>query len=455
MALGIVRSQQEYVQSGSTRSVDYRLKQLELLKAAIKQHEALLIEAMHKDLRKSEFEAYATEIGFVYESIRYISKHLKKWAKVKLVRTPLVHWGSKSYIYPEPYGSVLVIGPYNYPFMIVMEPLIGAIAAGNCAVVKPSEFTPHISAAITAILRANFKEHYIAVVEGGREATSALIHTPFDYIFFTGSIGVGRIVMEAAAKNLVPVTLELGGKSPCIVDRDSDIELAAHRIIWGKFLNAGQTCVAPDYILVHKDIKESLVARMKDKITAFYGDNPQNSADFGRIVNERHWERLVGLLDLDKIAAGGDSQRDDLYIAPTIMDDVTWDDKVMEEEIFGPILPVLAYDNLDAAIQRINGRSKPLALYVFTTNKDTEQQVLERVSFGGGCVNDTMIHLTSPHLPFGGVGASGTGSYHGRKSFETFSHMKSVLKKRTKINWSFIYPPYSLKKIKLIRKVMK
>lgn len=451
----LVRNQQQYVQSGATQSVDYRLKQLQLLRTAIKRNESLIIEAMRKDLRKSEFEAYTTEIGFVYDSIRYISRHLRKWAKVKRVRTPLVHWGSKSYIYPEPYGSVLVIGPFNYPFMLAIEPLIGAIAAGNCAVVKPSEYTPHVSAVIATIIRANFEERYISVAEGGKEVVSALIHTPFDYIFFTGSTEIGRIVMEAAAKNLVPVTLELGGKSPCIVERDADLDTAAHRIVWGKFLNAGQTCVAPDYLLIHQDIKEALIVKLKEKIAAFYGDDPHKSADLGRIVNERHWERLTGLLDAGKIAAGGDSRRDDLYVGPTIMDHVTWEDKIMEEEIFGPILPVLAYDNLDAIIKRINGRSKPLALYLFTTDKKTEEKVLERVSFGGGCVNDTILHLASPHLPFGGVGASGTGAYHGRKSFETFSHMKSVLKKRAKFNWSFLHPPYSVKKLNLIRKFMK
>lgn len=454
-ALELVRSQQLYVQSGATQSVDFRLKQLQLLKTAIQRNESLIIEAMRKDLRKSEFEAYATEIGFVYDSIRYISKHLRKWAKVKRVRTPLVHWGSKSYIYPEPYGSVLVIGPFNYPFMLVIEPLIGAIAAGNCAVVKPSEYAPNVSAVIATIIRANFEERYISVAEGGKEVVSALIHTSFDYIFFTGSTEIGRIVMEAAAKNLVPVTLELGGKSPCIVERDAELDMAAHRIVWGKFLNAGQTCVAPDYLLVHRDIKEALIIKLKEKIAAFYGDDPHKSADLGRIVNERHWERLTALLDAGKIAAGGDSRRDDLYVGPTIVDDVTWEDKIMEEEIFGPILPVLVYDNLDEAIKRINGRSKPLALYLFTSDKDTEEKVLERISFGGGCVNDTMLHLATPHLPFGGVGASGTGAYHGRKSFETFSHMKSVLKKRTRFNWSFLYPPYSMKKLNLIRKFMK
>lgn len=453
--LSMVSNQQQFVRSGHTKSIEFRLEQLKRLKTAIQQNEGLITDALYKDLRKSPFDAYATEIGYVYDSISYCIKHLKKWAKPKRVTTPIIHFGSKSYIYPEPYGSVLIVGPFNYPFMLVMDPLIGAIAAGNAAIVKPSEYTPHVSAAITKLLRDNFKENYIAVVEGGKEATSSLIHAPVDLIFFTGSTTVGRIVMKAAAENLVPVVLELGGKSPCIVDRSVDLDLAAQRIVWGKFLNNGQTCVAPDYLLVHKEVKPALIAKMKEQLMAFYGADPKLSEDYGRIVNERQWDRLRSLLSESKVVVGGNGDREDLYFAPTIMNDVAWNDKVMEEEIFGPILPVLEYTDLNEVIESINSRPKPLALYLFTKNKLTETKVMEQVSFGGGCINDTILHLVSPYLPFGGVGASGMGAYHGRHSFETFSHLKSVLKKSTRINLSLIYPPASSKKLKLIRKFMK
>lgn len=453
--LSMVSSQKQFVRSGNTKSIEFRIQQLQRLKAAIQQNEALITEALNKDLHKSPFEAYATEIGYVYDSLSHCIKHLKQWAKPKRVRTPMIHFGSRSYIYPEPYGSVLIVGPFNYPFMLVLDPLIGAISAGNAAIVKPSEYTPHVSAAITKLLRDLFEESYIAVVEGGKEVTSSLIHAPVDLIFFTGSTQVGKIVMKAAAENLVPVVLELGGKSPCIVDRTVDLDLAAQRIVWGKFLNNGQTCVAPDYLLVHKEIKQTLLTKMKEKVADFYGTNPQLSVDYGRIVNESHWDRLSGLLNESKTVVGGTGDRNDLYLAPTIMDGVTWNDKIMEEEIFGPILPVLEYDDLDDVIGKINSRPKPLALYLFTDNKLTETNVIEQVTFGGGCINDTMLHLVSPYLPFGGVGSSGMGAYHGRHSFETFSHMKSVLKKSTRINLSLIFPPSTDKKLKLLKKFMK
>lgn len=453
--LSMVSNQQQFVRSGNTKSIEFRIQQLQRLKAGIQQNEALITEALNKDLHKSPFEAYATEIGYVYDSLSHCIKNLRQWAKPKRVRTPLIHLGSRSYIYPEPYGSVLIVGPFNYPFMLVLDPLIGAISAGNAAIVKPSEYTPHVSAAITKLLRDLFEESYIAVVEGGKEVTSSLIHAPVDLIFFTGSTQVGKIVMKAAAENLVPVVLELGGKSPCIVDRTVDLDLAAQRIVWGKFLNNGQTCVAPDYLLVHKEIKQAFLTKMKEKVVAFYGTNPQLSVDYGRIVNESHWDRLSGLLNESKTVVGGTGDRNDLYLAPTIMDGVTWNDKIMEEEIFGPILPVLEYDDLDDVIGKINSRPKPLALYLFTDNKLTETQVIEQVTFGGGCINDTMLHLVSPYLPFGGVGSSGMGAYHGRHSFETFSHMKSVLKKSTRINLSLIFPPSTDKKLKLLKKFMK
>ncbi|MDU2242867.1 MAG: aldehyde dehydrogenase [Paenibacillus sp.] len=450
-----VRAQQQFVRGGATRPVEFRLRQLERLKTAITRYETHILEALQRDLHKPELEGYSTEVGYAYDSIGYVMKRLKRWAKPERVRTPLTHLGSRSYIYREPYGSALIIGPFNYPFMLVIDPLIGAIAAGNAAIVKPSEFTPHVSGVIAKMIGEYFDPEYIQVMEGGQEVTSALIHAPLDLIFFTGSIQVGKIVMAAAAEHLVPVVLELGGKSPCIVDREADLGLTARRLVWGKYLNTGQTCVAPDYVLVHESVKAELIAKMKAQITAFYGDDPQRSPDYGRIVNERHWDRLMGLLDPSKVAAGGTGDRGDLYLAPTIMENVSWEDPVMQEEIFGPILPVLEYRDLDAALRDIGERPKPLALYLFTSNAETERKVVESVSFGGGCVNDTVMHLVSPYLPFGGVGSSGMGAYHGRYSFETFSHRKSVLKKSTRVNLSFIYPPYNTGKLKLIRRFMK
>ncbi|MNC33149.1 Aldehyde dehydrogenase [compost metagenome] len=319
---------------------------------------------------------------------------------------------------------------------------------------KPSEFTPNVSKLLVKLL-GHLDSRLVTVVEGAKEETSALIHAPFDLIFFTGSIGVGKIVMEAASHNLTPVVLELGGKSPCIVDKDANLDLAAERIIWGKFLNTGQTCIAPDYILAHESIRESLVAKMKQKLVQFYGENPKESKDYGKIVNQRQWDRLNSLIDASKVVVGGHGEREQLYLAPTIMDRVTWEDKVMEDEIFGPILPILDYQDLSDAISQIQNRPKPLALYLFTNNKQVEQQVLENTSFGGGCVNDTLLHLVTPHMPFGGVGSSGMGAYHGRYSFETFSHMKSVLKKSTAISLKMLYPPYSVKNMNLVKRFMK
>lgn len=453
--INIIKEHRNYFETGETRSIDFRLNQLRKLKRAIQDNERIIIDALYKDLHKSEFEAYATEIGYLYDSIGYFIKNIRKWARVKRVRTPRVHFGSRSYIYPEPYGTVLIIGPFNYPFQLVLEPLVGAISAGNCAVIKPSEYTPNISRVIVKIIKENFDERYIRVIEGGRDVNAALINSPFDYIFFTGSVGVGKIVMEAAAKNLIPVTLELGGKSPCIVDESANLGIAAKRIVWGKFMNTGQTCVAPDYILAHSEIKEKLIEKMIEVIKDFYGENPKESSDYGRIVNERQMNRLIQLIDMDKAVLGGEYDIENLYIAPTILDNVTLEDKVMEDEIFGPILPILEYRDLNEAIKLINSRPKPLALYLFAENREVEKRVIENVSYGGGCVNDTMTHLASPHLPFGGVGTSGLGSYHGAKSFETFSHMKSVLKKSTRINLSFIFPPYNEKKVMLVRKFMK
>lgn len=455
MVVPRLEAHKQFFETGETKDVAFRLKQLELLKKAIIKHEKEINEALAADLGKSVFEAYTSEIGYVLDSISFFMKNVKRWAKPRKVKTPLVHLGSKSFIYPEPYGTVLIVGPFNYPFQLVIEPLIGALAAGNCVVLKPSEFTPNVSRVLAKMIRENFEERYVSVVEGGKEVTSALIHAPFDYIFFTGSVEVGKIVMKAAAENLVPVTLELGGKSPCIVDKDANLDVAAQRIVWGKFMNVGQTCVAPDYLLVHRDVEEQFVQKLTDTLLSFYGQEPKESKDYGRVVNERQLDRLVSLLDEEKVVHGGEYEREQLYMAPTLMKDVKWEDKVMQEEIFGPILPVIPFNELSEAIAKINSKPKPLALYLFTESSAVEEKVIQGVSYGGGCINDTVTHLANPYLPFGGVGPSGIGAYHGKDSFETFSHKKSVLKKSTKLNASFIFPPYSEKSLNLIRKVMK
>ena len=453
---GILQEHHKTFHSGCTRSAEFRLEQLQKLAGAIRQHEQELLSALYQDLHKSEFEAYATEIGYTLDSIRGASKHLKRWMKPKRVTTPFYHGLSKSYIHKEPYGTVLIIGPFNYPFQLLIEPLIGAIAAGNTAVLKPSENTPTVTAVIKKLIGSTFDESYIRVIEGEKETTSALIHSPFDYIFFTGSVPVGKIVMEAAAKHLIPVTLELGGKSPAIVDRTANLEVAAKRIIWGKMMNAGQTCIAPDYVLAHEEIREPLVDKMKIVLSDFFGADARLSPDYGRIVNERQFDRLAGILqaDQDKALVGGRAIKEELYIEPTLLDQAAWSDAAMQDELFGPILPIVGYQQLNEAIEQVNERPKPLALYLFTENRLVEQEVLSRISFGGGCVNDTISHVANPRLPFGGVGHSGIGAYHGKHSFDLFSHTKSVLSKSTKLDIPFLFPPYG-DKVKWVRKIMR
>jgi aldehyde dehydrogenase (NAD+) len=454
--LHILKEQNNYFHTGVTRSIDFRINALKKLKNSIKKYEKDIIDALYRDLRKSEFEAYATEVGFNLDSISHTIKNLKSWSKVEKVKTPLHQHPSKSYIIYEPYGTVLIVGPFNYPFQLLIEPLIGAIAAGNCAVLKPSESTPTVSAVIVKLIEETFSKEYIRVIEGEKETTSALINSPFHYIFFTGSVAVGKIVMEAAAKNLVPITLELGGKSPVIVDKTANLDAAAKRIIWGKLINTGQTCIAPDYILAHKTIKHTLIEKLKAAIIVFYGEDASKSEDFGRIVNTRQFDRLASIIkyDTNHIVYGGKIDRDDLYIEPTLIDNATWDLASMKDEIFGPLLPIMDYEDINEAVKTINSHSKPLALYLFAEDEEIEKLVLNRVSFGGGCVNDTISHVASAHLPFGGVGNSGVGAYHGKESFLIFSHRKSILKKSTKISFDFVFPPYK-DKIKLVKKILK
>jgi aldehyde dehydrogenase (NAD+) len=446
----------QFFDSGSTREASFRIQQLKKLQDAIRRYESQIITALHQDLRKSEFEAYSTEVGLVLDSIGSAIKKIGRWMKPVKVRSPLHLFPSKSYMISEPYGTVLIVGPFNYPFQLLIEPLIGAMAAGNCAALKPSESTPAVTGVINELIRETFDPAYIRVVEGEKETTSLLIHAKFDYIFFTGSVPVGKIVMEAAAKNLTPVTLELGGKSPVIVDKSANLDLAAKRIVWGKLLNAGQTCIAPDYLLAHQDIADDLIAKIKHYIGAFYGSDAQVNPDYGRIINARQVERLAKILehDQDKIVMGGKVSLEDLYIEPTLLYPVTWEDSAMEDEIFGPILPVMEYRQLDEAIQTIKNHPKPLALYLFSEDKGVQQEVLGRVAFGGGCINDTISHVASPNLPFGGVGGSGIGAYHGKHSFDLFSHRKSIVKRSTKIDFGVVYPPYG-NKVKLARKLLK
>jgi aldehyde dehydrogenase (NAD+) len=454
--LDMLKEHKVYFHTGATRAIDFRIAALKKLKNSIKKYEKEILNALYRDLGKGEFEAYSTEIGFVLDSIGSFTKNLKKWTKTKSVSTPIHQFRSKSYIMYEPYGTVLIIGPFNYPFQLLIEPLIGAIAAGNCVILKPSESTPTVSALVKKMLEETFEEKYIRVVEGEKETTSALINSPFDYIFFTGSVPVGRIVMEAAAKNLVPVTLELGGKSPTIVDKTANLDIAAKRILFGKLVNSGQTCIAPDYLLIHKAVKEEFIEKLKNTILSFYGKDASKSSDYGRIVNSKQFERLVSIIERDKekLVYGGNSNIGTLYIEPTIIDNATWQDASMEDEIFGPILPVLEYEDINEAISMINARPKPLALYIFTEDKSIENLVLNNVSFGGGCVNDTISHVASASLPFGGVGNSGMGSYHGKESLITFSHRKSILKKSTALDIKLIFPPYG-NRVNLVRKLLK
>ena len=450
----LLAGQKNYYNSGQTRDVAFRAAQLDTLYLVIRDNQQAILSALQQDLSKSAYEGYLTEVGLVLDEIRFIRKHLTKWAKPRRVRTHLLQFPGASYIYPEPYGVALIISPWNYPFQLVVGPLVGSAAAGNCSVVKPSEFAPATARIFSELIGKNFDRNFMAVVEGDARVSKALLDEDFDYIFFTGSVDIGKIVMAAAARNLTPVTLELGGKSPCIVDRDADPATAARRIVSGKFINAGQTCIAPDYLLAHRSIKADLINRMKLFIDQFYGRDPRQSPDYPRIVNEKHFLRLVNLMRDGKAVAGGHTDRQTLYIAPTILDDVAWDDPIMQEEIFGPILPVIDFEDLAEVIPRIKMLPKPLALYFFTNSKSRREKIIKDIPFGGGCINDTLLHFANPHLPFGGIGSSGMGSYHGKKSFDTFSHQKSVLRKYLRFDAPLRYPPYG-NKLGILKKVMR
>lgn len=446
----ILQQQRKFFFAGKTKDIAFRLSQLKNLKQAILDNTDEIISALKADLNKPTFEAYLLEIGVVKE-IDYAIKNLKNWTKPKKVATPLEQLPGSAFIYPEPLGVVLIIAPWNYPFQLTISPLVGAIAAGNCAIVKPSEISPNTSSIIAKICQKTFDPDYISVVEGGVETSQQLLQQKFDHIFFTGGTAIGKIVMEAAAKNLTPVTLELGGKSPCIIDSDINIEYTARRIAWGKFINAGQTCIAPDYLLVNQTIKKPLLESIKNCLQEFYGDDPEKSPDFARIINQKQFNRLVELLKSGEIILGGKTNPETCYIAPTLIDKVSLDAPIMQEEIFGPILPVIEYNNLEEAISLVNNQPKPLALYFFSKNQEYQQQILEKTSSGGVCINDTIMHIGISELPFGGVGNSGIGSYHGKASFDTFSHQKSVLKKSFLLDIKVRYAPY-LGKLDLVKK---
>lgn len=448
----IFQSQKEFFNSQQTKEIAFRKENLLKLKSLLKANEHLLFEAIHKDFRKSEFDTFVNELNLIYLEIDYFLKNLNRLSKPKKVKTGLALLPGKSYIYKEPLGCTLIIGAWNYPYALTLIPVVSAMAAGNTAVIKPSELPANTMRVMAGLINTNFSSNYLYVVEGGIPETTEILKLPYDKIFFTGSPRVGKVVYEAAAKNLTPVTLELGGKSPVIVTASADLETAAKRIVWGKFLNGGQTCVAPDYLLVEESVKSKLMELLRQKLDAFnYKDGARH---YVSIINKRNFDRILGLIDPSKVYYGGAYNENTLYIQPTILDNITCSDPVMQEEIFGPVLPVLPFTDFNGILSEIIKREKPLAAYLFTTNEEQKSRFLKTVSFGGGCINDTVMHLTGDSLPFGGVGNSGIGSYHGEAGFTAFSHQKSILEKS---NWgepNFKYPPYTKQKLKWIKRFM-
>lgn len=447
-------AQRQFFAAGRTRKPAFRVEMLSRLQAGLHTHEPALLAALKKDLNKSSGEAYMTELGLVYDELRYAIKHVERWSRPRSIRLPMLHFPASGHMLPEPYGTVLILSPWNYPVQLTLNPLIAALAAGNCAVVKPSAYAPATSAAIAALLQDVFPPAYVAVVEGGRQENAALLEEKWDFIFFTGSVAVGKVVMEAASRHLTPVALELGGKSPVIVDDSANLRLAARRILWGKTINAGQTCVAPDYVLVDRRVKNALLQQMQQQLSFLWGRHPLEREDYPCIVNTKHFERLMGLMAGEHIALGGECDAATRRIAPTVLDEVTAQSPIMQEEIFGPLLPVIAYDTLDEAMQFVRERPHPLALYVFSEDADTVRRLLNGLSFGGGCVNDTIMHLVTHKMPFGGVGDSGMGCYHGKFGFDTFTHYKSVVNKSTSVDLTLRYPPYD-GKLSAIRRFLK
>ncbi len=451
----LLGNQRRFFLSGATLPVKIRRQMLKTLHAAIKEQEAQILAALQKDLGKSGFEGYMCEVGMALSELSHMIKHLGKYAKARRVRTPLAQFHSKSYQKPTPYGNVLIMSPWNYPFLLTVGPLANAIAAGNTAIVKPSAYSPATGAVLKSLLERCFPAEYVSVVMGGRQENAALLEQKFDFVFFTGSSAVGKEVLRHTAEHLTPAVLELGGKSPCIIDESADLKLAARRVVFGKYLNCGQTCVAPDFVLCHRSVKERFVAEVKEQIFSQYGKEPLRSPDYGKIINEKHFDRLLSLIDSQKVVHGGEFNRETLQIAPTVMVDVCFDDAVMQEEIFGPIMPVLTFDCIEELIQKLQERAKPLALYLFTKSKANVQTITERVAFGGGCINDTIIHLATSEMGFGGVGESGMGAYHGKVGFDTFSHIKSIVDKKLWLDLPMRYRPYKKRNLSLLRFFLK
>lgn len=434
--------QRKFFATGATLDVSFRIAALKKLYKALQENEQAIAQALHSDLGKSAQESFLCETGMTLSEISYLLKHIRSFAREKTVPTPMAQFAARSYRKPMPYGVCLIMSPWNYPVLLTLEPLADALAAGNTAIIKPSAYSPATSALLAELLGKIFPEEYVAVVTGGREENAYLLEQKFDYIFFTGSKSVGRLVQKKAARYLTPVTLELGGKSPCIVDRSANIALSARRIVFGKFLNCGQTCVAPDYILCHPAVKEQLIACLKAEIQRQYGNDPLHNPSYGKIITDKHFDRVAGLIDSNKVAFGGETDPDTLKIAPTILDNVTWEDKVMGEEIFGPVLPILTFASAEEVVETVNRRDTPLALYVFAQDKQFVQTITTRCAFGGGCVNDCIIHLATSAMGFGGMGESGMGSYHGKTGFDTFTHYKSIVDKKTWLDLPMRYQPY-------------
>jgi aldehyde dehydrogenase (NAD+) len=451
---GLVQRQRQFFLTDETKNIQFRKEQLKMLRNLIISNEDEIYKVLGTDFKKPPFETYLSENGYMIMEINQFLKRLKKWARPRRIPSNLVNFPSSCFLMYEPYGISLIIAPWNYPFQLAIGPLVGAMSAGNCAILKPSELTPSTSEFISKLINENFRDDYIHVIEGDATVSQSLLKEKFDYIFFTGSTRIGQIIAEAAARNLTPATLELGGKSPCFVDGSVDMKLTARRIIWGKFLNNGQTCLAPDYIYVDQKHKDDLLEQLKNEIIHRFGSDPEKSLDLARVVNQNHFNRLRDLITQGKVFYGGRFNMKDLYISPTILHDVSWDDDVMDREIFGPVLPVLSYDEIDKVIRDLKTREKPLSLYVFSKRKSFTRKLLQDLSFGGGTVNDTVIHFGNPNVPFGGVGQSGYGAYHGRHSFETFSHKKGIVKKATWIDIPIRYAPYE-NKLKWLKRLFR
>ena len=448
----LLEKQRTFFATGKTKDLSFRIEQLNKLRQVLIDKHQGIEESLKKDLGKCEFEAFVTEVTAILDDIHNAIENIETWTKpVEAACLPLFGQG-ESKIYYEPYGTVLILNTWNYPFVLSLKPLVGALAAGNCCVVKPSEVAPATSKTLADIINTAFDEAYCVAIETDAKGTTELLKERFDFILFTGGTNIGRIVAQAAAKHLTPMALELGGKSPCIVDQSADIERSVGLICWGKLLNAGQTCTSPDFILVHKDVKETLIEALKKQIKTFYGEDIKNNPDFGRIVNQRHFARLQGLMNDGKIVFGGETDESQRYISPTIIDEITWDSPIMQEEIFGPLMPILTFENIKEVVKELSKREKPLALYLFTTDKASEDLIINNVSYGGGCINATLMHMLNTNLPFGGVGNSGYGFYQGKWSFETFSHKKSVFNRALSAEPSPIFPPY-LDHVKMLKKI--